>query len=244
MHTRAQSEPLQAGTRRLSFDIETANVFDLEAGRDLDDYGPFQIAVVAAVSDRGQVFTWHAPLEAGKPGAALGNAQARAALQFLQAAQQTGVEVCAWNGLKFDLRWMAHAADDRALGRAVALELVDPLYQFFCTYGFVVSLAKVGEGLGIGLEKSMTAAEAPRAWAAGEHQRVLDYVVGDCRMTNAIVECIAERGELRWRTARGSLSNKALRPLRRVRELLDLPLPDQSWMERPLAKSSFSAWID
>ena len=44
--------------RRVSFDIEIANVFELGPGEDLDEYGPFDISCAAAADDRGEVVHW------------------------------------------------------------------------------------------------------------------------------------------------------------------------------------------
>ncbi len=234
---------LPAGTARLCFDIEIANVFEQAPGKDLDDYGPFEISVAAAATDAGQVFHWYAKDAHGRPARSLDAGTAREVLAFLRAAQQRGIQVCAWNGLKFDLRWLAHAADDARLASEVARDLYDPFFQFFCARGFPISLASVADGLGLAERKLMEAAEAPRAWARGEHQRVLDYVAGDCRITSQVVARILERRAIRWRTQKGEYKSEAIRALLPVRELLPLPPPDQSWMSRPIHKGSFYSWL-
>lgn len=33
----------------------------------------------------------------------------------------------------------------------------------------------------------MDGADAPKEWRAGNYQKVMDYVLGDCQMTNLIV---------------------------------------------------------
>ncbi len=234
---------LPAGTARLCFDIEIANVFEQAPGKDLDDYGPFEISVAAAATDAGQVIHWYAKDSDGRPARSLDAGTAREVLTFLREAQRRGIQVCAWNGLKFDLRWLAHAADDPRLAAEVARDLYDPFFQFFCARGFPISLAAVADGLGVAERKLMDAAEAPKAWARGEHQRVLDYVAGDCRITGQVVARILERRLIRWRTQKGEYKHEPIRALLPVRDLLPLPPPDQSWMSRPIEKRSFYTWL-
>ena len=38
-------------------------------------------------------------------------------LAFLYREQESGVRVCAWNGLGFDLRWIGHNAGDMELAK-------------------------------------------------------------------------------------------------------------------------------
>ena len=75
--------------------------------------------------------------------------------------QKRGAMVSAWNGLSFDLRWLGAAANDVALAREVALELYDPMFQFFILRGFPIGLAAVADGLGIVETKLMHGADAP-----------------------------------------------------------------------------------
>lgn len=228
---------------RLSFDIEIADEIDLQPGDDLDRHGPFQIACVAAVSDRGTLQHWYARDAAGVPQRALDARGAREVLLHLREAQRRGTWVCAWNGLSFDLRWLGHAADDLPLAREIALELIDPMFQFFVQRGFPVGLASVADGLGIAEKKLMHGADAPKQWAAGNHQAVLDYVAGDCSITEQVIAAIVAGGRFAWRTKKGTLSYEPCPKLRRVRELLDAPAPDTSWMSDPLPRAKFTAWL-
>lgn len=228
---------------RLSFDIEIADEIDLQPGDDLDRHGPFQIACVAAYSDRGALQHWYARDAAGVPQRALDAQGARAVLLHLREAQRSGTWVCAWNGLSFDLRWLGHASNDLPLAREIALELYDPMFQFFVQRGFPVGLASVADGLGIAEKKLMHGADAPKQWAQGNHQAVLDYVAGDCRITEQVIAGILARGGIPWRTKKGTVSFEPMPVLRRVRELLDAPLPDNSWMSEPLPRTKFTAWL-
>lgn len=229
--------------RRIAFDIEIANVFELAPGEDLDQYGPFELSCAAAYAQDGELRHWCMRDESGTPGTALDRATALDMLEWLRAQQLAGARVCAWNGLSFDLRWLGVAAGAPELAAEVALDLIDPMFQFFVQRGFPVGLAKVAEGLGIPETKLMKGADAPVQWARGNHQLVLDYVAGDCRITEAVVARIEAGRAVRWRTQRGSVSSEPMPALRRVRELLDAPEPDTSWMDTPLPRSKFTQWL-
>jgi hypothetical protein len=239
----APSFDFEPAPLRVAFDIEIADVFELAPGEDLDARGPFSISCAAAATDRGDVRHWYARGADGAPGRCLDAAGAREVLLHLRSEQRRGSLVCAWNGLSFDLKWLGVAADDRALAREVALDLVDPMFQLFVQRGFPVSLASAAEGLGIAEKKLMDGADAPKEWARGNHRLVLDYVAGDCRLTSQVVARIQSLGELRWRTKKGTVSSERMRELRPVRELLDAPLPDVSWMSTPIPREKFCGWL-
>jgi len=229
--------------RRVSFDIEIANVFELGPGEDLDQYGPFDISCAAAADDHGEVVHWTSAAADGSFADHLDAAMAHEMLSWLREEQLSGSRLFAWNGLSFDLRWIGVAAEDVELAAEVALDLYDPMFQFFVQRGFPVGLAKVADGLGISETKLMDGADAPVQWAAGNHQLVLDYVAGDCRITEAVVARIEETGGVTWRTSRGTLSTEPMPKLKQIRELLNAPEPDTSWMDSPLPRSKFTSWL-
>jgi hypothetical protein len=228
----------------LAFDIELADVFELAPGEDLDARGPFRISCAAAADLNGGLWHWFRCDETGRPADALDAQIARGMLEWLAAAQAQGTRVTAWNGLSFDLRWLGHAAGDLDLARRVALELYDPMFQFFVQRGFPVGLASVAAGLGVPETKAMDGADAPKRWAAGETEAVLDYVAGDCRITAEVVRRIEAERRVRWRTRQGKLSSEPMPELLPVRALLDAPEPDTSWMDKPLPRRKFTAWLE
>jgi hypothetical protein len=124
----------------------------------------------------------------------------------------SGFMLCAWNGLRFDLKWIGHQAGNMPLAARIALKSYDPMFQFFNVAGFYVGLAKVAEAMDIPQEKLMNSSDAPKEWGAGNHQKVMDYVVGDCQMTNLIVLAIQEAQMVQWVTARGTVSSKPMPP--------------------------------
>ena len=230
-------------SKRVSFDIEIANIFDLAPGEDLDQYGPFDISCAAAADEAGGIIHWVSQAEDGSYQPHIDAEKAHEMLSWLRAQQLAGARLFAWNGLSFDLRWIGVAAKDIPLAVEVALDLYDPMFQIFVQRGFPVGLAKVAEGLGVIETKLMDGADAPVQWAAGNHQEVLDYVAGDCRITDAVVARIEETKGITWRTSRGTLSTEPVPVLKRVRDLLDAPEPDTSWMDAPMPRSKFMSWM-
>ena len=227
----------------LSFDIEISNVFDLRPGEDIEKYAPFDVAVAATQIAAGGHRLWVSLDSNGKPLVNLEQQHARELLDYLEEMQRTGYTICAWNGLGFDLRWIARAAGDASTASRIALAMYDPMFQFFKLKGFTVGLAAVADGLGIGTKKIMDAADAPREWRAGNHKQVCDYVLGDARMTNEIVAAIVRRREVAWITQKGKRSTVALPRLRTVEDCLRDPMPDQSWMDRPIPQEKFTRWL-
>lgn len=240
----AASEPALASAQRVYFDIEISNVIELAPGQDLEDHGPFDIAVAAACDEHRRVHHWLARDERGTPLSHIDATLAREVLLTLRDAQRRGARVFAWNGMSFDVRWLGVAAGDLALAREVALELYDPMLQFVGRRGFPVGLAAVAEGLGIADKKLMAGADAPKEWQNGNYQRVLDYVAGDCRLTAQVVERIESTRSICWRTKKGSLSSEPMPELRRVREVMRDPAPDQSWMSTPKPWKRWFAWLE
>ncbi len=226
----------------LSFDIELSDVFELAENEDMEKYAPFHISVAATAITGGEERVWYSKDSEGRPLLNLTQPRAHELLEYLDEMQQKGFMVCAWNGLGFDLKWIGHQAEDVPLAARVALKSYDPMFQFFCQAGFPVKLANVAQAMGIPQEKLMNGADAPREWRAGDHQAVMDYVLGDCQMTNLLVLAIHEARQVRWVTGRGSISSKPMPHLKPVEDVLQEPEPDQSWMDSPLPRSKFCDW--
>ena len=228
----------------LSFDIEISDIFELAPHEDLEKYAPFHISVAATAIQGGEERHWYSQDPSGRPALNLARERAHQLLEYLDERQRAGDRVCAWNGLSFDLKWIGHQAGDMALAARVALGSNDPMFQFFNVAGFPVKLAKVAAAMGIEQVKLMDGADAPKEWRAGRFDRVMEYVLGDCQMTNQIVLAIRKAGEVRWVTGKGTVSAKPMPRLKTVAEVLRDPEPDQSWMDTPIPRSRFHAWCE
>lgn len=226
----------------LTFDTELASII-VDDGQDWATKGPFDFSVAATCDGHEATKVWVSQDERGTPLDRMTQATALSLLQHLREVQQRGTPVISWNGLGFDLRWLGHAAGDLRLAAEVALDHYDPMFQFFCQRGFPVSLAKVAEGLGVEQKKTMSGKDAPIAWQAGRHAEVMKYVQGDAQITSKIIRKIQTNGGVRWRTLRGGFQVEPMPSLTRVRDLIKLPTPDQSWMSDPIPKAKFHDWM-
>jgi len=226
----------------LSVDIEISDVFELAKHEDMEKHAPFHLAVAATAIHDGEERLWYSEDEKGCPALNLTQQRAHELLEYLDEMQQHGFMVCAWNGLGFDLKWLGYQADDIALAAQIALKSYDPMFQFFNQAGFPVGLAKVAEAMDISQEKLMDGADAPKEWRAGNYQKVMDYVLGDCQMTNLIVCAIKKTRQVRWVTSKGYVSAKPMPLLKPVEEVILDPEPDQSWMDSPMPKAKFCEW--
>ncbi|MEE8312221.1 MAG: ribonuclease H-like domain-containing protein [Candidatus Binatia bacterium] len=229
--------------RFLSFDIEISDVFELAPGEDLDKYAPFDISVASTVVHGGEERLWYSTGTDDTPSLNITAERASELLHYLDEMQQSGVMVCAWNGLGFDLRWIGHAAGDTDLAARVALASYDPMFQFFNQRGFPVGLAKVAAAMNIEQEKLMDGADAPKRWREGRYEEVMAYVLGDSQITNKIVAEILERKEVSWITAKGVARSEPMPRLKPVAKVIADPEPDQSWMDTPMPRSKFFGWI-
>ena len=164
-------------------------------------------------------------------------------MEDLADAAQAGRTVVTWNGAGFDFRVLAHASGlvdecvDLAWGQ------VDMMFWFHCLNGFSVGLASAARAVGSGKARGLSGADAPRLWAAGQYERVLEYAAQDVRALAAVYEAALDSNSLRWINSRGRLS-QAPGPLLPVREAFELPMPDTSWMRRaPWPREKFVGWM-
>ena len=189
----------------LSVDIEISDVFELAKHEDMEKYAPFHISVAATAIYSGLETVWYSPKEAGssEPALNMTREKAKELLQYLVDMQNDGFMICAWNGLGFDFKWIGHVAEDMKLAARVVLKSYDPMFQFFNQTGYPVGLAAVAKAMGIEQEKSMAGADAPKQWRAGNYQAVMDYVLGDCQLTNLVALAIEEYQQVRWIATKG-----------------------------------------
>ncbi|MBU0616888.1 MAG: hypothetical protein KKI02_04155 [Planctomycetes bacterium] len=227
----------------VSVDVETSNVFDLKPGEDLEKYAPFHVAVGATASSAGEPQVWMSRDSRGGPCTNMTRETARELLNHLRRLQQEGHRLCAWNGASFDLRWIGFAAEDLPTAREVALDLYDPMLQFFNRTGYPVGLDAVAQGMEPGLGKLLKSEDAPRLWSQGQHDKVIEYVCSDATITLKLVERIEQTHCIRWVTRKGDVRSEPMPRLLTVRQVSAEPEPDQSWMDSPIPRAKFVAWM-
>ena len=229
----------------VAFDIETAAHIANFRG-DWRSFRPLGITCAAALaSDAEQAAVWHGKNPDGAPAARMSRAEARQLVDRLAALTAEGYTILTWNGLGFDFEVLAEESGDLAACRELALAHVDMMFHVFCNRGYPVALDNAAKALRIpGKPQGMSGFLAPRLWAEGRHQEVLDYVADDVRIALEIARrCEAER-RFQWITIQG---RRQAMPLARgwltVRQAIELPEPDTSWMPRPIRRSRFTAWL-
>lgn len=227
----------------LSFDIEISDIFELKPRENIDKYAPFHISVASTAIYKGEERVWYSVDKSGKPLLRISKTEANDLLDFLKKKQNDGYYICAWNGLQFDLQWIGYNAENMQLASEIALNMYDPMFQFFNQRGFPVSLASVAKAMDIKQTKLMNGADAPKEWCAGNYQKVMDYVLGDSQITNLIIKEIVKRKEIAWVTQRGDIRTEPIQRLMNVEEILRKPKPDQSWMDDPIPRENFYKWF-
>jgi len=165
-------------------------------------------------------------------------------LNFL--VHDEGYKIITWNGLGFDFDVLAEESGMVEECKELALNHIDMMFQFFCIKGFPVGLDTVAKGLGLsGKMGGMSGALAPHLWASPnlrDRLKVLRYVHQDAVTTLEIFEKASEVGRIDWYTQKGKLSSCWLNGWKTVKECLELPVPDTSWMDNPISREEFYAW--
>ncbi|MGH7818043.1 MAG: ribonuclease H-like domain-containing protein [Candidatus Binatia bacterium] len=163
-------------------------------------------------------------------------------LREMVAARYT---IVTWNGLAFDFDILSEESGLAADCKKLAVDHVDMMFHVFCVKGFPVGLDYAAQGCGVkGKPAGMSGIEAPQLWQRGEYQSVLDYVAQDVRTTLQLASLCEQRKSLRWLTRKGTRSDCPLPSgWLAVEQAMGLPKPDTSWMDKPMSRSGFTAWI-
>jgi hypothetical protein len=230
--------------RLLAFDIETAK--DVP-GEDFNwrPHRPLGIACAATLpSDSNEVRLWHGKTADGAPSKQLTRADAESLVDYLVNMASDGFTILTWNGLGFDFDILAEESGALAACRQCATNHVDMMFHIVCSLGYPVSLDHAARGMGLpGKPPGMSGIKAPQLWGQGRYQEVLEYVAQDVRTVIAIARTAEQRRRFEWITRKGTKSTMALpRGWLAVREALQLPEPDTSWMTWPLKREHFMGW--
>jgi guanylate kinase len=240
----------------LAFDIETseqaqdnkispitvASTVTLDGDKRAWFSHPTDKSIVGMIG-RGQDEDWSNFSPDGQLAPLMSKETALAMLKYMEEKQNQGYSLCAWNGAGFDLKMIGFLAGDVELAGRMALDLIDPMYQVLSMKGYPVGLSAVQKGLGTEQAKSMSGADAPDAWANGEYQKVISYVIGDSEMTVEIIQAIAKVGGIKWMAKSGKPNSLMLQSFKTVAECLMDPEPNNSWMDKPINRRDIIAWI-
>ncbi len=231
----------------LAFDIEIAQELP-EGEQDWKAHRPLGITCAATLAgDTNELVLWHS-LTGDHPADRMSRPDITRLVDYLTVQASNGYTILTWNGLGFDFDILAEESGMFAECKRLAFEMdhVDMMFHVFCKLGYPVGLDRAAKGMGLaGKIEGMNGALAPRLWAEGKHQHVLDYVAQDVRTTLELAHTSNHRGYLRWITRRGSGKKMPLPSgWLTVREALALPEPDTSWMSNPWPRSKFTGWME
>ena len=230
----------------LAFDLEIAKIIP-DGTEDWSQYRPYGISVAATLTDDGGLRLWHGgPGPDGNPWPQMSSMQAQVFVRYLLRMVGQGYTIVSWNGLGFDFDVLAEESGLHEECKDLALNHIDPMFHLFCERGFALSLNKVAHGMGLsGKTEGMNGALAPVLWAEGRYQEVMDYVAQDARTTLEVFQAAQKHGYLSWisRAGRRQIWRPAAGRWLTVREAMDLPLPDTSWMTNPWPREKFTGWL-
>ena len=233
-------------TRFISFDLEIAKQLPSQE-QNLLNHRPLGITCAAtAESGCQQARTWYSREANGNPSSQMSRTDAIALVHYLLERAEAGDSIVTWNGLKFDFIILADESGLDAECRALARAHIDMMFHFFCIKGFPVSLEKAALGMKVTPKsKVISGAMAPRLWAEGKRDEILEYVSQDAMTTLELAETCEKTSKLSWITGKGSKSAISLKSgLLSVEEAIRLPSPDTSWMDSPIRRSGFTDWLD
>jgi hypothetical protein len=230
--------------RYLAFDLEIAKLLP-NGQEDWKVYHPLGITCAATHSGDGQPRIWYSRNPDGTPTSHMNREELAELVEYLQSMALSGFTLLTWNGLGFDFNVLAEESSLWKPCIEMAMNHVDMMFHIFCMLGHTLGLDKAARGMKLpGKPPGMSGALAPRYWAEGKWAIVLDYVAQDARTTLSLAQAVEAKGELRWTSDRGTHQNVQLpNGWLSVREALELPEPDTSWMQRPMRRSKFTGWL-
>jgi hypothetical protein len=175
-------------------------------------------------------------------------------LAALEDAVERGDTLVTWNGAGFDFRLLADETGRHADCVRLAMASVDMMFQVLCERGHPLSLDAALKGAGLppkmdlvtlrsGESVRISGVEAPRYWQAGEYAAVAAYCAADAERTAALAAACQLSRRLAWISQKGRPNEIYLRTgWLTVEQCLALPLPDTSWMTKPMRREDVLAW--
>lgn len=229
----------------LAFDIETAKILPASA-KDLLEHRPLGICCAAVLaSDENMPHLFYTVDANETPTLQMSQDDVSKLVDFLQMKTCEGYTIVTHNGLGFDFDVLAEESGRRQDCKQLALAHVDMMFHLFCEKGFPVGLNAAAKVLGLSKPEDVDGAVAPQLWRDGQHDTVLSYVAQDCKLTQDIALASEDNGSFKWLTQRGKTGYLKLpNGWLTVKEAMQLPLPDTSWMDTPMSRSKFTGWVE
>lgn len=234
--------------RIIAFDLEI--VKEIPEGVEWRDIRPLGISCISVLRNDeplSKLFYSGYPTKGDPKSRSMNKNEVKQAVWYLQRELEAGYLPLTWNGLGFDFDVLAEESGMYEECKELALNHIDMMFHFFCLKGFPVGLEATAKGLGLGGKMAgMSGALAPQLWASNklsDRLKVLRYVHQDAVSTLEIYEKSTELNALHWVTKKGKYSSVPLyNGWKTVKECLEFPLPDTSWMDKPLTREDFYSW--
>jgi hypothetical protein len=183
----------------------------------------------------------------------------------LEDMSELGYVPLTWNGAGFDFRLLGMKADCVDRCKKLALDSVDMFFHIFCLKGYGPGLDTAAHGMGLpGKTEGVHGDLAPFMWKGDVEklkemgavdlaemtkeqlrEKTLEYVMQDSVTTLQVAEAVDLRGGLHWtsRSGRPMIVNIPGGWLT-VRQALELPEPDTSWMSNPRTREYYAGWLN
>jgi hypothetical protein len=227
----------------LAFDIEIAANIP-EGATDWKEYRPLGITCAAILASDIDPSVWFGYGDGNGYAPRMAKHEVCDLVYFLSGSVADGYTILTWNGLSFDFDVLAEESGLHAECAELALHHVDMMFHVFCLRGHFLGLDKAAKGLGLsGKTEGMSGDKAPKLWADGQFDTVLEYVAQDVRTTLDVALKVEELGMIEWTSQKGRRNFIDIAQWLTVTEAQALPLPDTSWMTNPVDRGQFTAWI-
>ncbi len=227
----------------MAFDIEIAKIFP-EDETDWKSHRPLGITCAATLTSGGRLKLWYAHTESGEPAAKMDQNGLKHLVRYLGEMHKNGYTILTWNGLGFDFDILSEESGMITECKQLAWSHVDMMFHFFCVKGYALGLDTAARGMGLkGKPEGMSGTLAPRLWAEGKWQAVLDYVSQDARTALDLAKAVERAKAIHWISRKGKPMQVEIGRWLSVREALDLAEPDTSWMKNPWRRSRFTSWL-
>lgn len=233
------------GKRRfVAFDIETSTV--VPNGQHWRESRPLGIACIGSWCDsEDETRVWTTRGVDGQPAQRMGTEDLASFVGYLCEQMESGVIPLTWNGLFFDFDILAEESGMRDECKRLARHHVDMMFHVFCVLGYRVGLDKAARAMGLGAKLSgIDGRHVPKLWQAGKFQAVQDYLKQDVVLTAKIAEHVDSTKNFCWFNSKGDRKCKSIATgWKIVDDALRIPAPDTSWMNKPIRRSEFIAWM-
>jgi hypothetical protein len=229
----------------LAFDLETAKILP-NFVENLLDHRPLGITCAATLAEGEEPTFWHSSTSQKKPAKSMTREDATSLVRHLEERVTEGYTIVTWNGLAFDFDVLAEESGLADECRILARNHIDLMFHVFCDRGYPIGLDSAAKGMSLqGKSKGVEQHLVPQMWIDEKHDEVLNYLGQDVAITLNLAKACEQRQELRWITRRGTPSAMPLKQgWLRVDQAVTLPLPDTSWMDKPMTRSKFTSWLE